>query len=532
MSEEIQDISEELKSLLTEHSYYKRYEESSVVTHTTGDSINFYKAIKNVPRYISINNKSYWKKLNKKTNAGESPTPAFDNDFIPIYFPPELEPIPMYQVEAYNNLFVTIIIAYYVIPNQTTQPEITGIKINNVSYTLVSLEGDNDEPAPGIAVIGHCEAIPINEQMYEELQYMKQMGVDINANIGDSLLVVDIGAFSDTALSGPITFELNTDSGNCTIVIPEYVEPQPIAYIYVLCEYGGNQYGIYSNTGNYHSTSIDGDWYTFSFLDTTIGSTFQIKISGGFACTGWQESSDGETWTDIPNSATNELEVTIKEGTTYYRPIVVSTEPDWVEISSELDTESTRCELDSWGVNTGICNRNWIIVKEDQNVYSSTYQQTIESTVSNTYADTDACPISQIVETPITINVYTEYDDNGTIITNDYTKATYNIGLYRWDDNYRHVGFYTANNNCYTLAKRMSVDESIEIYVNIECSDNVAIKSIKTRQSENDSWNTEYDCYANSNPIVYINRYQYPTTVTSNPSSFYLDVKVELIQTI
>lgn len=64
MSEEIQDISEELKSLLTEHSYYKRYEESSVVTHTTGDSINFYKATKNVPRYVSINNKSYWKRLN------------------------------------------------------------------------------------------------------------------------------------------------------------------------------------------------------------------------------------------------------------------------------------------------------------------------------------------------------------------------------------------------------------------------------------------------------------------------------------
>ena len=69
-------INSSLKTLFQEHDYERTYKELTIVTHTVGDVIDFYVAKQNVPRHVSIEDKHYWKQLNKKTGAGESPAPT------------------------------------------------------------------------------------------------------------------------------------------------------------------------------------------------------------------------------------------------------------------------------------------------------------------------------------------------------------------------------------------------------------------------------------------------------------------------
>lgn len=69
-------INSSLKTLFQEHDYERTYKELTIVTHTVGDVIDFYIAKQNVPRHISIEDKHYWKRLNKETGAGESPAPT------------------------------------------------------------------------------------------------------------------------------------------------------------------------------------------------------------------------------------------------------------------------------------------------------------------------------------------------------------------------------------------------------------------------------------------------------------------------
>ena len=52
-----------------EHDYNKKYEQYSIVTHTQGDIVTAYLAIKPVPPFISITDKNFWKSLNSGTDT-------------------------------------------------------------------------------------------------------------------------------------------------------------------------------------------------------------------------------------------------------------------------------------------------------------------------------------------------------------------------------------------------------------------------------------------------------------------------------
>lgn len=522
MSKQNNDIRAQLAALFEEHDYNKRYERLSVVYYMVDGKIEFYQAIKDVPRFTPISDTRVWNKstYNVITSSEE---PTFDNDFMPIYFPPEVgDQIPTYLVDPYDDdVFITQIMAYYVVPNQTTQPEITGIKINNIPYTIVSPK--DAEPAPGLAVIeGDTMFMPIDEEMYEEIQYMNQMGVDIDANIGDGLFAVMINALSDTAPSGPITFELNTDVGNCIIVVPKYVKPKQ-SYIYVVRD---DTYSI--EFSNYYSYDYNDTQAWASYLESDFGNETTITVSGGsIVCTGWQESSDGETWTDIPNSATDELELTIPEESHYYKPIVVSTDPNWVEISREFDGNYSSCVTDNDDFNTGVCTKSVTITYQDQNQYSSSYNQTRTSTYYTDVEDLVSCPIPQnIVTKQVQVNVWTEYNDNGTIITNDSTKADVNTYINRSLSqifNPNNIASVPYNGTINAL----SSDSYFYVDVEVICEPGYCINRFLSRLSTNAQW-------VEKNPGTWFNnnsnskRYSEAFAISDS----YCDVKVEIVPQI
>lgn len=481
MSKQNDDIRVQLAALFEEHDYNKRYERLSVVYYMVDGKIEFYQAVKDVPRFTPISDTRVW---NKSSNAilTSSEEPTFDNDFIPIYCPPGIdEQVPSYYLETVDdNVFVIIITAEYIIPNQTTQPEITGIKINNVSYTLVSSK--DVEPTPGLASTEEHSVMPVDEELYEEIQYMKQEGVDIDANIGDGLFVVVIAAIADTALSGPITFELNTDVGNCTIIVPEYVEPKQ-SYIYVTRD---DTYDIGFSDG-YYQYDYDDTQAWASYLKSDIGNTTTITVSGNYvACTGWQESSDGETWTDIPNSASNELEVTVPEESHYYKPIVISAEPNWVEISRTVN--NTTCKTDADGFNTGICNVEYEVTYEDQNPNSTSYNNTHTGYVTIEEEDLVSCPIPQTSDTPIYINAFTEHTVNGTPVINDSFAAYITDGhYYRWNSDGSQSGNY-ALPIPYTGSIKLKTGDNIGIDFKIHIVQGYTLDGLYYRESDNGSW--------------------------------------------
>lgn len=519
MSKQNDDIRVQLAALFEEHDYNKRYERLSVVYYMVDGKIEFYQAIKDVPRFTPISDTRVWNKSTYDilTNSEE---PTFDNDFIPVYFSPEVmeEQVPAYYVETLSDdLFITNIMASYVVPNQTTQPEITGVKINNVPYTLVSSE--DDMTAPGLAVTEEG-FIPIDEEMYEEFQYIKQMGVNIDANIGDGVFDVIINALSDTAPSGSITFELNTDVGNCTIIVPGCVEP---TYSYIYIPYDSSYYINFTNSYNH---PYDDQYYYAYYSESDIGSKTTITVSGdSIVCTGWQESSDGETWIDIPNSATNELEVTIPEDKYYYKPIVVSTEPNWVEISRELDGNYSNCITDADDLNTGLCTKSVTVTYQDQNPYSSSYNQTRTSTDYTEIEDLVSCPIPQnIVTKQVQLNIWTEFDDDGTILTNDSSKATICDIT---------VGRSFGGHSIALTAEPITVSllpEDTEYYITfmIHLAEGYGVKAVYTRLSANGEWVEHTDTSGLYRPYVHC----YKDVNISNYNLDYFDYKIELCEAI
>lgn len=63
-----------------EHDYNKKYEEGTIVKHTIDDVVTAYTAKKSVPRFISILNKDYWKKIASTTSSGGGGVDIFDED--------------------------------------------------------------------------------------------------------------------------------------------------------------------------------------------------------------------------------------------------------------------------------------------------------------------------------------------------------------------------------------------------------------------------------------------------------------------
>ena len=76
------NIKDELKVLFKEHDYNQLYYKQNIVTCQINGTTNFYQAIRNVPRYVPITDRTYWNQLNVAEGNAESSTPVDDVDDV------------------------------------------------------------------------------------------------------------------------------------------------------------------------------------------------------------------------------------------------------------------------------------------------------------------------------------------------------------------------------------------------------------------------------------------------------------------
>lgn len=72
------NIKDELKALFKEHDYNQLYYKQDIVTYQINGTTNFYQAIRNVPRYVPITDRTYWNQL----NIEEDSVPIGDVDYL------------------------------------------------------------------------------------------------------------------------------------------------------------------------------------------------------------------------------------------------------------------------------------------------------------------------------------------------------------------------------------------------------------------------------------------------------------------
>lgn len=78
-----QDVINTLKVLFDPHDYNKTYDRLNIVSYNFDGRIDFYQAIRTVPRKIAINNENYWKKLTVGSSSGTpTPTPSDEPDYL------------------------------------------------------------------------------------------------------------------------------------------------------------------------------------------------------------------------------------------------------------------------------------------------------------------------------------------------------------------------------------------------------------------------------------------------------------------
>lgn len=73
-----EEIINQLKPLFKEHDYDQLYYKQDIVTYQINGTTNFYQAIRNVPRYVPITDRTYWNQL----NVAESNTPVDNTDDV------------------------------------------------------------------------------------------------------------------------------------------------------------------------------------------------------------------------------------------------------------------------------------------------------------------------------------------------------------------------------------------------------------------------------------------------------------------
>lgn len=78
------NIKDELKGLFKEHDYNQLYYKQDIVTYQINGTTNFYQAIRNVPRYVPITDRTYWNQLNVTEGSSEGNTPVDDVDYFCI----------------------------------------------------------------------------------------------------------------------------------------------------------------------------------------------------------------------------------------------------------------------------------------------------------------------------------------------------------------------------------------------------------------------------------------------------------------
>jgi len=275
MSEENNDIRVQLAALFEEHDYNKRYERLSVVYYMINGKIEFYQAIKDVPRKIPISDKDYWTlatiSVSQDNYSPGGDNPSDDNSAIEILNMNMGDMIlPSYRSTSNE----TQIMLYTIVHDATSPVTIDKVKINNVLYNAVldnsAYITENDCYVVMDNTIITNDFLEENEMTLEDVSLI--LGTEVN--IGDMLLSMQISLLQ--TYSGTIAFELITNYGNAVASISGLSEEPGIA----IHNQGGNDYNIYTNQQVLQYKIDDSPWTTiygnsatiriFPYLDYTI----------------------------------------------------------------------------------------------------------------------------------------------------------------------------------------------------------------------------------------------------------------------
>lgn len=265
MSEQNNDIRVQLAALFEEHDYNKRYERLSVVYYMIDGKIEFYQAIRDVPRKTAITDKNYWNLATIQVsqdgyNPGDD-NPSDDNSAIEILNMDMDDMIfPIYN----STSSYTEIMLYAIVHHVTSPVTINKVKINNVSYNAILDDSvditENDCYVYFDNINISNEFLEAAEMTLEDISLM--FGTELN--IGDMLLMVEIGLLQ--TYSGTIAFELITNYGNAISNISGYVEEPSIEIYYA----GDNEYTIYTNQQAFQYKIDDNPWTTIYENSATI----------------------------------------------------------------------------------------------------------------------------------------------------------------------------------------------------------------------------------------------------------------------
>lgn len=314
-------IQEALKPLFEEHDYYKRYKKLAIVTYTdkNGD-IWFYQATRNVPRYIAITDKRWWRKLNQKQSSDTipiDPTPV-DPDPTPA------EPDTLNVFVGYNPNRCTVTASY-------DNPEPVSVVVENGPNLPITddkivhavLEIPNSDTAK---VTLHCSVKEgfyfINWQMYENDSWQTAATTtDWTINAGNTkddnkYYSVTLGIIPVDPVGAVLEWYCYDQTNDRTIDScsePLITNNSSKGYYAV-----GNEDNV---SGLYHidvTQIVDYPIY-LNAITRIVHPNNYIKYN----FVKWQTSSDKVTWTDIDGGTAFSLvqQITSNNDVKYYRAV-------------------------------------------------------------------------------------------------------------------------------------------------------------------------------------------------------------------
>lgn len=226
-------INSSLKTLFQEHDYERTYKELTVVTHTVGDVIDFYIAKQSVPRHISIEDKHYWKQLNKKTGAGESPATTPEEGSTPatgsepnFYLFPSLtvdgETAPIYVFNSEDGYIEIIGVKIQCDLADNAHPDISKGKIGNTEYPVIiyMYEDEPESYNENTIYIGYYTT-PLTQEIIGEAS---SVGLQIDLANGSHFVNTMI-RFKSEEIHGDITLTLyDSNDNSSSVTVVEYTE--------------------------------------------------------------------------------------------------------------------------------------------------------------------------------------------------------------------------------------------------------------------------------------------------------------------
>lgn len=332
-------------------------------------------------------------------------------------------------------------------------------------------------------------------------------------------------------ISFPFTATMEMDGETMTKVINSYMFASDICTntngFSTITLYISTDNGSIRNVNPYYSYENDYDTHIgeISIPSSAVGTTIEVEFdpNNDYTVTKWQSSTDGETWIDIPNSDSNTLEITIPDTDYYYKVVTVSAQPNWVETSKVEDPNYADCYVSS-GLRTGFCTKRDIITYTDQNQYSSTYNQTYtDYEYKENIEDTVSCPLSPTKNHAVQIIANTEFNDNGTIITNNTDKVDIKVVVGR--ENYLSIddgGVILPFNDNIVLG---ADDTTFSVWLVAYPKQGYAVDSVSVRTSPNDNWNPYRDSEIEYTTLVW-------APITYNTTINYVEFQIQLCEAI